>query len=323
MDSLRDFILVINEEGVIISTFPTDSILSDEINQELARYISSKDLDIYQNFINQTHQKEIIMHQKIHLCYQEKKYLLKMSGFKEGQNTYIFCIFNSSSDEDVLIKMMRLNSEQVNELRVLNKNLSTLDSKAFEEISKLNSELLNSKRIIEKQNSELQRYNQLLKKMSIEDGLTGCYNRRYFHEYMSNHFLASQKDNIHSMIMIDFNHFKQVNDEFGHDAGDRLLILFVEIVKDVIKKHGDIFRIGGDEFIIVLKNMDEKHANSVICDIEKQFNSKSKIVSLAYGIVSFNESELNNEFDLTSIIKKSDLLMYHDKKDKKSMKIEP
>jgi diguanylate cyclase (GGDEF)-like protein len=120
--------------------------------------------------------------------------------------------------------------------------------------------------------------------------------------------------------MIDFNNFKKVNDEFGHDAGDRLLISFVEITKAIIKNKGEIFRIGGDEFIIIFYHMNEEEALLVMQKIETQFQTKSLVVTLAYGIVSFNESEFNFEFDLSNLIKKADTLMYIEKENFKNSK---
>jgi diguanylate cyclase (GGDEF)-like protein len=312
-DSFKDFIAVINNQGIILSMFQSDMVFTDFIGKNFKTLLAEHESKIFDRFLNLIDKNEIITHQTITLSYEYMKYPCRLSGFKEGTNIYIFGIFDSSTDEEVLIKMMKLNSEQVNQLRILNKSLSTLDSKVFEEISKLNSELLNSKRTIEKQNNELQRYNQLLKKMSIEDALTGCYNRRYFHEYMTNEYILSQKDVTNSLVMIDFNNFKKVNDEFGHDTGDRLLIQFVEITKQIIKNKGEIFRIGGDEFIIIFDHMNQDEARLMMKKIDSQFKTKSIVVTLAYGIVSFNESEFNHEFDLSTLIKKADTLMYIDK----------
>ncbi|QLY40237.1 GGDEF domain-containing protein [Hujiaoplasma nucleasis] len=105
-------------------------------------------------------------------------------------------------------------------MRALKKDILKHDEKAYIEISKLNSELLNPQRIIEKQNIELKKFNQLLKKISIEDSLTGSYNRRYFYNYMRENVLPSQSDNSMGLVLIDFNHFKAINDQFGHDTGD-------------------------------------------------------------------------------------------------------
>lgn len=193
------------------------------------------------------------------------------------------------------------------------KEIDLQDVNVYEEITKLNNELLNSKRIIEKQNAELQNYNKLLKKMSIEDSLTGCYNRRQFYEYFRESIMSSQKDTLYTLIMIDFNHFKTINDQFGHDAGDRLLVMFVQIASNILSVKGDVFRLGGDEFILLIKN-DQNFALNVMEEINQRFLKHSTIASLAFGIVEFREHEINHEFDLTNLVRKADDLMYQHKK---------
>lgn len=188
------------------------------------------------------------------------------------------------------------------------------EDKVYEEISKLNSELVNSKRIIEKQNAELSNYNKLLKKMAIEDSLTGCYNRRHFYDFMRDTILSTQNDIINTLVMIDFNQFKAINDQFGHDAGDRLLINFVELVKENLNDKGEIFRLGGDEFIILTNHQTFDQTQKMMEKIDEKFFNFSKISSLAFGIVQFKSSEINHEFEITNLIRKADELMYKHKR---------
>lgn len=312
--NIKDFMLVIDESNIIVSVFPSESEFSSFINKKVESIITQESITDFQNFIQDLNQKNAALHHQIILNFSDINYSCHINGYKDEKTSLIFALFNTSSDEEIYKKMMHLNSQQVNELRMLRKNMQLQENQIYDEISKLNSELLNSKRIIEKQNSELQRYNKLLKQMSIEDSLTGCYNRRYFYDYMKESILPSQKDVIHSLVMIDFNNFKTVNDQFGHDAGDRLLINFVILTKDAIKEKGEIFRIGGDEFIIIFYDMDKEEVSTYMTKINNTFSSNSKIASLSYGIVTFNESELNHEFDLSNLVNKTDELMYIDKK---------
>jgi len=316
---MNDFLLVINQNNVITSIFPSDSNFSDLQDMKIETIFSQESLNQFNDFMKKMNANQSAFHHHLIIEHANHTHDCYLNGFKDGETRLIFVLFNTTTDEEILKKIMRLNSQQLNELRMMKKDLQIQDTKIYEEISKLNSELLNSKRTIEKQNAELQRYNLLLKHMSMEDSLTGSYNRRYFYDYMKEKILSSQKFVFHSLTMIDFNDFKKVNDQFGHDAGDRLLIMFVKMTKDIIKGKGEIFRIGGDEFIIIQTdtNLDESFSRMKL--ISNTFSSNSAIASISYGIVLFNESELNHEFDLTNLVNKADELMYIEKKHSKKL----
>lgn len=311
---MKDFVCVSDHQRILVSIFLDNVPLATLIGESFNHCLDSNSQIVLDNLMSQKNSSNSVLFDEANIFIDHNYYPCRLSGYIDEMNIYIFCVFDTKTDQDVLIKMMQLNSEQVNQLRYLSKNLQSIDSKIFQEMTKLNSELLNSRRIIEKQNIELQRFNQLLKKWSIEDGLTGCYNRRYFNEYIKDKFLLSQEDIVNSLVLVDFNHFKQVNDEFGHDAGDRLLIAFVETVKDKVKDIGHIFRIGGDEFIILFLHMNEAQSISKMKEIELLFKEKSHVVTLAYGVVKFTAYELNHEHDLTSLLKKADTLMYKEKR---------
>ncbi|MCK7485008.1 MAG: GGDEF domain-containing protein [Bacillus subtilis] len=178
----------------------------------------------------------------------------------------------------------------------------------------MNSELLNSKRIIEKQNAELTKYNQLLKNLSERDVLTNAYNRRFFYEYCKNTLCKTPNFFPVSLISIDFNKFKYVNDHYGHEAGDDLLVGFVRIVRELIRSTGDIFRFGGDEFIILLRNTSLSDAKSTMKNIEEFFERKSKIVTIAFGIVSIEPDMDMHECDIHRFLKTADDLLYAHKR---------
>lgn len=316
--NVLDFMMTLDENYTIISIYPNDSKFNDFVNMEIESIVNKSSTDQIKTFINNLDIHNSSFHYQIKLTHHKQTYSCQFNGYKDDKKSIVFALFNSTTDDDVLKKMMRLNNLQVNELRALQKKFQMQDVNVYEEISKLNSELLNSKRIIEKQNAELQRYNNLLKKMSIEDTLTGSYNRRYFYEYMKENILSSQKDLNHSLIMIDFNDFKMVNDQFGHDAGDRLLINFVKQTKDIVKGKGEVFRIGGDEFIIIINQTNPKEVSSYIKAIETKFSSNSPIASLAFGHIIFNESQINHDFDLSNLVNQTDSLMYENKRKQKS-----
>ncbi|MEH0831456.1 PleD family two-component system response regulator [Anaplasma bovis] len=88
--------------------------------------------------------------------------------------------------------------------------------------------------------------------MSIKDSLTGCYNRRYFDMYFQNIVTESQKTNKDlSLVILDIDSFKQVNDTYGHPIGDELLQLLCRRIFDNIRVSDLLARFGGEEFVII------------------------------------------------------------------------
>ena len=100
--------------------------------------------------------------------------------------------------------------------------------------------------------TEFHKTNESLTHLAYTDALTGLKNRAA----LSNIILALNKDaQDFCLISLDLNGLKEINDSKGHDAGDRLLKEFAEVLNHIFGEIGDIIRIGGDEFIIILKNI--------------------------------------------------------------------
>ncbi|MEC1759869.1 GGDEF domain-containing protein [Schinkia azotoformans] len=101
-------------------------------------------------------------------------------------------------------------------------------------------------------------YNKLLEhtqKLIIIDPLTGLYNRRYFDLYMEKTIPLSLRINSPlSLIMIDIDHFKRINDNYGHPCGDEALKHISEIIKANVRNSDAYVRLGGEEFAIILPN---------------------------------------------------------------------
>ena len=98
---------------------------------------------------------------------------------------------------------------------------------------------------------------QTLEHAALTDSLTGMQNRRYFddalREYLAE-FLRIQRPV--GLIILDLDHFKQVNDTYGHDTGDEVLRAVARCLKDITRYHDVVARLGGEEFAVVAPNMD-------------------------------------------------------------------
>lgn len=112
-------------------------------------------------------------------------------------------------------------------------------------------------RVLEQHYSEL-------KKMSVTDHLTGAYNRRYMDLRIDE--LIERQRRFHSeasLIALDIDHFKRINDEFGHSVGDGVLVKIVELINSRVRVLDVVCRSGGEEFVVILPDTPEGRARAV------------------------------------------------------------
>jgi diguanylate cyclase (GGDEF)-like protein len=111
-------------------------------------------------------------------------------------------------------------------------------------------------RLAEK-NDELQSANEVLNQLSITDGLTKLHNHRYFQGHLTREIKrVSRTSSPLTLILIDIDDFKQLNDTFGHAAGDEVLISLASIMNENARESDLIARYGGEEFVILMPNTD-------------------------------------------------------------------
>ncbi|SHK61532.1 diguanylate cyclase (GGDEF) domain-containing protein [Clostridium cavendishii DSM 21758] len=145
-----------------------------------------------------------------------------------------------------------------------------------------------------------------LKKIINEDYLTKAYTRGYAYENLKS--ILKSKKSIH-LAMVDLDNYKRINDKFGHDVGDRVLISFVEICKSFLSGEDFVARFGGEEFIIILDDKTKEEAIQIVEGIReklenKEWNKEDLKVTASIGLVH-NEYE-----DVDTLIKKADDLLY-------------
>lgn len=157
----------------------------------------------------------------------------------------------------------------------------------------------------------------ILSKIAYKDELTGVYNRRYCMQQL--HRYLDEKLEF-SVVMVDLNGLKSVNDQFGHPAGDEYICKVIEILKSKIRERDEICRIGGDEFIVLLRNCSERIAsiklNAVLVELTKCVSLFP--MSISYGIEYVSEEK---EVQADELLELVDDKMYAFKKAyKKSLK---
>jgi len=109
---------------------------------------------------------------------------------------------------------------------------------------------------LEKTQAQVQEQNKELSYLATRDALTGCLNRRSFSEQFEVLFNASLEDDSElAFIMVDLDHFKSVNDNFGHSTGDEVIKMLAEVLKKSTRKEDLVGRYGGEEFCLALPQM--------------------------------------------------------------------
>ncbi|HSM23862.1 MAG TPA: GGDEF domain-containing protein, partial [Anaerolineaceae bacterium] len=108
---------------------------------------------------------------------------------------------------------------------------------------------------------EISKLQKQLQEQAIRDPLTGLFNRRFFDEYFKTELIRSiREEKPISLLMVDIDHFKTVNDRFGHEVGDKTLQLLADILQSMFRKSDVSCRFGGEEFLILLPGLDPNQA---------------------------------------------------------------
>ena len=156
------------------------------------------------------------------------------------------------------------------------------------------------------------------------DYLTGLYNRRYFFNDMEPYFEKALKDNENFVVaMIDIDDFKKVNDTYGHEVGDRVIVNLSEILISNTDQHDMVARFGGEEFCIVIKNTTTDKAVEALNRIRQAVeefsmfceNEETLKFTISIGVAVDHENTLNDT------INQADMMLYDAKQNGKNQVI--
>ncbi|MDH5464538.1 MAG: sensor domain-containing diguanylate cyclase [Thiovulaceae bacterium] len=162
--------------------------------------------------------------------------------------------------------------------------------------------------------TELEFEKEKLRIVAMTDPLTGAGNRSKFNTMIDEQLAIARRYTTElSIIIFDVDHFKQINDQFGHQTGDEVLKRIVSIVKNEIRESDLLIRWGGEEFLIVLPNTSLEHAELAAQKIRKSFDDE-KFEDVKKVTCSFGCTTLKTEDTIASMIARADEAMYQAKK---------
>lgn len=146
------------------------------------------------------------------------------------------------------------------------------------------------------------------------DGLTGLKNRASLEYDYMNFYI---KDKVLSVIMIDLDRLKKVNDNYGHSYGDEYIRLATEAIKKAVGKLGISYRLGGDEFVVIMNCVNRQKVETMVENIYNEFHKLTidflENPDLSIGFAIYDESKDSDFYD---ILKRADEIMYKHKKEK-------
>ncbi|MDF1883877.1 sensor domain-containing diguanylate cyclase, partial [Sulfurimonas sp. SAG-AH-194-C21] len=201
------------------------------------------------------------------------------------------------------------------------------NAQLFQEIANLNITLENrvKKRTLELENviTDLEHSKEELKLLAATDPMTKLYNRRYFSKVSTNIFNIAKRDKYElSLIMLDIDFFKKVNDSYGHAVGDEVIISFAKLLFKHSRQSDILCRFGGEEFLILLPSTDSNGAMKIAQKIREETEklslslktNENKKIELKYTVsVGVYTLDTQSDKDIESGILKVDTALYRAK----------
>lgn len=201
-------------------------------------------------------------------------------------------------------------AHHIGEFRRVNAELKQLNEELDQRVQQRTAQLADVNAELKEEINERKKIEEQLRQQTITDRLTGIFNRRHFDASLAQELERARRyRNQFSLIMFDVDYFKRVNDQFGHLAGDAVLIELAKLVACEIRKNDIFARWGGEEFVLLIHGSNvtaaQRLAEKLRAKIEQhQFQHVGRI-TCSFGVAEYVAGDTS-----TDIIKKSDKVLY-------------
>lgn len=145
-----------------------------------------------------------------------------------------------------------------------------------------------------------------LQRLAALDGLTNIYNRRFGLKRLKEEFMRAQRNTVPlGVLMIDIDHFKKINDTYGHLTGDRAIVMVSKVILDTLREGDVLARYGGEEFLVILPGASEQNCwnaaeriRRLVEDTRLQMNDQELNFTVSLGYVSVPNSQVEDEMEM-------------------------
>lgn len=162
---------------------------------------------------------------------------------------------------------------------------------------------------LKKENEDLKQQNRLLGEKTLTDPLTGAYNRRFLEDYLGKATSrADRTGQYFTALMCDIDHFKNINDTYGHEEGDRILKQVVNILQDYIRKEDCVVRYGGEEFVVFLEGADIENLPSRIDKLRQKIADEVRTKDNTPVTISIGGASYSHKGE--DVLGKADEMLY-------------
>lgn len=203
------------------------------------------------------------------------------------------------------------------QFNLMREQLNRAHQRLHSRIEAADARLIETNQALRQQSEELTEVNRRLVELTITDALTGLYNRRHFERIMQQ--ALEDADRSHrpcSLMIMDIDRFKDINDTYGHAVGDEVLRNFAQIVRDNIRQDDIPCRIGGEEFVVACRHTTDSEALRLADRLRKAAEYapvELDEISVAFTVsIGVTTASIDND-TLDSIFKQADRALYHSK----------
>lgn len=200
----------------------------------------------------------------------------------------------------------------------INPDILKAKVKVFIELWQQREDLRQANQELEKAYLRIKQQEQELREMAIHDHLTGLYQRRWFDELLSKEYIKTRRNKQPcSLAILDIDHFKRVNDTYGHQSGDKVLIDIAKAMQENVRASDHACRYGGEEFAIIMPETHSETAvgiaerlRSVIGQLTFHLNETVLTVTISIGIVTIGGAV---DCSVEDMVQKADTFLYQAK----------
>ena len=297
-DSTLGMVLMCNHDNIISRVLHNELGIAepDILGKPFPALVANSSFQKALSFLVELRARRWVFDWELDLPVGDKIILAHCAGFAFEDNLLVMVAQTRPAVHYFFEEMMRINNDQTTLSRTIAKEKTELiraqperDTDLYNQLSSMNNELVTLQRELAKKNAELEHLNVEVQRLVFVDELTQLYNRRGFFELGQREVDRSKRFGSHlSAIMLDIDHFKQLNDAYGHAIGDKVLEEVAMRCSRQLRKVDILGRYGGDEFSILLP--ETEIAGACVAAERLLHNTTYEPISTKHGLLTITIS---------------------------------